>query len=302
MNNSFPSLRFILGIIFSFALVLAQASVFLNMDFEMAKNIAQKENKLLMLKFTAQWCLPCKFMDKTVFEDKNLSTYMSERVIAIQVDIDQFTGMDLKEIYKVKIIPTIIFIHPNGTEISRKENSMGITDFKNWLETLVTENKITVSPSNPMSKQTNNSLETISDISPFIEVGKSNLSNSNSDTGKTKIENTSTQPNVQINQIAFNPAVENPNIVANEDQQKMLFGTYFVQLGAYVEMDNALKNAEELDKKFSQNASIVEDVNKNGTIIYKLNLGPFDSEEEADVFVQVLKDRHIDALIKKSEF
>ena len=300
MNNSSPSLRFILGIIFSFTLVLAQASVFLNMDFEMAKNKAQKENKLLMLKFSAQWCLPCKFMDKTVFEDKDLNTYMSERVIAIQVDIDQFTGMDLKEIYKVKIIPTIIFIHPNGTEISRKENSMGITDFKNWLETLVSENKITASPSHPFSKQTNSSLETTSDNSLFIEIGKSNRSNS--DTGKTKVENTSTQPIVHTNQVAFNPSVENPNIVANEDQNKMLFGTYYVQLGAYAEMDNALKKAEELDNKYSQNASIVEVVNKNGVTIYKLNLGPFDSEEEADVFVQVLKDRNIDSLIKKSEF
>ncbi|MFN8331757.1 MAG: SPOR domain-containing protein [Saprospiraceae bacterium] len=96
--------------------------------------------------------------------------------------------------------------------------------------------------------------------------------------------------------------MENPKAVANQAKNTILFGQFYVQLGAFHEMENALKKAQELDDQFSQNASVLEDNEPTGQPMFKLNLGPFDSEEEADLFVQVLRDRNIEALVKKSQF
>lgn len=268
----------ILTLFFVLGSLSVHASIFIPLQYEQARQLAKKENKMLMLKFGANWCLPCKFMDKSVFADKAIYEYMSQRVIAVQIDIDQLSGKDLKEKFKVKKVPTIVFINPNGNEIARRESSMTATDFLQWIENLAEVHHIPASaPSNLISL-------------PSYEPLHNDKIESSKDT------------EVVIDGQSYNTNMENPKAVANQAKNTILFGQFYVQLGAFHEMENALKKAQELDDQFSQNASVLEDNEPTGQPMFKLNLGPFDSEEEADLFVQVLRDRNIEALVKKSQF
>lgn len=253
--------------------------------YDQAKRAASMENKLLMLRFTASWCLPCKFMQKNVFEDYSFNNYMHERVIEVVVDIEKFAGMDLKEEFKVKSLPTIIFLNPDAIEVSRKSSSLGISDLKSWMETLVKQYNITVS--SPRTKILH---------STKLENKQENLE---STTHTDKIQKTEIEQDIVPSDVS---TTETNTVEENMDQFTSLFGAYYVQMGAYSEFENAIHKASELDEMFSQNASILEADDKNGNKLYKINLGPFDSEEEAEIFVQVLKDRNMDALVKKAEF
>ncbi|MEJ5993900.1 thioredoxin family protein [Pedobacter sp. Du54] len=50
------------------------------------------ENKLLFLYFTAKWCGPCNYMQRYIFPDTTVSTYIKQNYIALKLDIDSEEG------------------------------------------------------------------------------------------------------------------------------------------------------------------------------------------------------------------
>jgi thiol:disulfide interchange protein len=53
------------------------------------KQNAEQDDKLLIVKFTADWCVPCKRMDRTVWSDAKVIEYLQEHgITVIAVDID----------------------------------------------------------------------------------------------------------------------------------------------------------------------------------------------------------------------
>lgn len=249
----------------------AQADRYSMDNLDQAKRAAAVKNKLLLLRFTAKWCLPCKYMEKNVFQDYQFNEFLQERVVEVVVDVDNFKGMNIKEDYRVRSLPTILILNPNAKEVGRKESSMGLVEMKNWIEGLLVQNNTSITSLNK------------------VVVGSSTNTVENS-----KLSNTAQSIN--------SPSEESHSKTTSEQNFNTLFGSFYVQLGAYEDFENAMFKANELDEMFSQNASIHESDVTAGNKIYKINLGPFDSEEEADLFVLVLKDRHIDAFTKKAEF
>ncbi len=255
----------------------AQARIFSLDHYEQAKKAASLENKLLMLRFTAKWCLPCQFMEKNVFDDYSFSNFLQERSIQVIVDVEKYRGMNLKENFQVGSLPTIIFLSPKAIEVSRKNTTLGITDMRSWVESLVKQYNITVSSPNTIILNTVKKEE--------VEINKVITTNLNSEQSMVQ-ESTS-----------LNAEIESKHL----KEHRIYFGAYYVQMGAFLNFENAMNRAEELDEMFSQNASISEDDSKIGDKLYKINLGPFDTEEEAILFTEVLKDRKIEALVKKAE-
>ncbi len=286
MKKLTPFLKHVLFLVFSLHFFGAEANFFAQVNFENAKSQAQKEHKLLMLKFGASWCLPCRYMDQNVFTDEKLNAYLTQNVVGLQVDVDQSEGAVLKSKYKIGSVPTIVFIRPDGQEISRKENSMGISEFQQWVEHLVNSNPIATNNSPTlMVSYSSQSRQEVKSKSELQISSKNNLNKSST----SKITNQTL-------------TTDSSKVKDYQDQNIALFGQFYVQLGAYALLDNAVTKAQELDDQFSQNANIMEVEDTKGKTIYKLNLGPFDSEEEAELFVEVLKDRKLEALVKKAEF
>ena len=66
--------------IFSILLFLSSLNVsaqdFLNISLESALAKAKTEQKQVLLYFTAKWCGPCKWMEKTVFTDDSVKQMM----------------------------------------------------------------------------------------------------------------------------------------------------------------------------------------------------------------------------------
>ncbi len=80
--------------------------------------IADKEDKLVMIDFFADWCIPCKELDELTFSDKKVQEKLSQFVL-IKADLTKNSEQvkHLRKLYNIKGVPTIIFLNKDGKEI-----------------------------------------------------------------------------------------------------------------------------------------------------------------------------------------
>ena len=73
--------------------------------------------KTLIIDFVADWCIPCKELDKFTFRDEKVKTEL-QKYITLKADLTLLDKKDhLQKEYQIKGIPTIIFLKPDGQEI-----------------------------------------------------------------------------------------------------------------------------------------------------------------------------------------
>ena len=79
---------------------------------------ADEENKLVMIDFFADWCIPCKELDELTFSDKKVQERLSG-IVLIKADLTKNSEEvnRLRKLYDIKGVPTIIFLDEDGNEI-----------------------------------------------------------------------------------------------------------------------------------------------------------------------------------------
>lgn len=94
------------------------------MDLTEALEIAEAENKPLFVEFEADWCLPCKLMSEEVFTHKETADFFNDNFVKYKIDIEKGSGPNLKMLYGVNILPTLIFMNHKGRALSRNDGSL----------------------------------------------------------------------------------------------------------------------------------------------------------------------------------
>lgn len=102
---------------------------FHKLSFDDALKKAKAENKLVMVDFYADWCGPCKHLDRTTWTDPDVQKWLSDKTIAIKIDIDE--QKKLAEKYNIESIPALVFFRGDGTEVER---AVGYRDPKQFLK------------------------------------------------------------------------------------------------------------------------------------------------------------------------
>jgi thiol:disulfide interchange protein DsbD len=80
---------------------------------------ATEENKPMMIDFYADWCIPCKELDKLTFNDQTV-VEKSRNFIMVKADLTKEGSpqvQHLKEKYNIKGVPTLVFVDSNDQEI-----------------------------------------------------------------------------------------------------------------------------------------------------------------------------------------
>ncbi len=73
----------------------------------------------VLLEFGRGWCIPCKYM-KPILED--MSTAYQGKAIVMTVDMD--ANKDLVRDFRVRMMPTQVFLGPDGKEFFRNEGTL----------------------------------------------------------------------------------------------------------------------------------------------------------------------------------
>ncbi|MBN1551355.1 protein-disulfide reductase DsbD [bacterium] len=109
-------------------------------DMNVALDKATKENKFVIIDFTADWCAACKELEHTTFVDSRVSQKLKQ-MIPLRIDATKSRDPKTKEIldnFNVLGLPTIILQDPSGIEISRVTGYVAADQFLKFLSQAVT--------------------------------------------------------------------------------------------------------------------------------------------------------------------
>lgn len=93
-------------------------------DLMEAIEIAEKKKKLLFVEFEADWCLPCKMMSDEVFTHQETAEFFNDNFVNYKLDIETLSGANMKMLYGVNILPTLIIMDHKGKELARNDGSL----------------------------------------------------------------------------------------------------------------------------------------------------------------------------------
>ena len=100
-----------------FSISLFASSVNFEKDLQSAKEKAIKENKKLMIMYSAKSCPECNYMKKKVFKDEKLSSYLNTNFVSVVMDIKKDKSTLPYEFFG---IPTFYFSNPADMKLLGK--------------------------------------------------------------------------------------------------------------------------------------------------------------------------------------
>jgi thiol:disulfide interchange protein len=90
---------------------------FQDLSFDDALRQARDDGKLVMIDFSAEWCGWCHELDATTWKDSRVRDWVREHVVPIKIDVDE--EQELAGRYRVRGLPTILFLKPDGSVVHR---------------------------------------------------------------------------------------------------------------------------------------------------------------------------------------
>jgi thiol-disulfide isomerase/thioredoxin len=104
------------------------------LDIDAAKRIAMREKKPVLVDVYAEWCGPCKSMEKNVFPDDSVQLVLKSRYVLAKINGDDpVLGDTLRKQFNIRAYPTYIVLTPAGRERKRHVGFYPRSHFIEWL-------------------------------------------------------------------------------------------------------------------------------------------------------------------------
>ena len=102
-----------------------------------AQQEARATGKYLYLDMYTDWCGPCKWMDKEVFTDSTLATFMNDRFVCFHADAEKGEGIQLAMKYRIRAYPTHLVFDSEGQLLHSFSGGMEAPIFQEQLERIL---------------------------------------------------------------------------------------------------------------------------------------------------------------------
>ena len=95
---------------------------------------AAVNNKLYILKFGADWCLPCKIMEKNTWQHPEVRSLLNKHFLTYAIDVEDFDGFELKSRYNIEAFPATLIFSSDGQLLGQEERSISVSEMLLWLQ------------------------------------------------------------------------------------------------------------------------------------------------------------------------
>jgi thiol-disulfide isomerase/thioredoxin len=273
--------------------------VFIEGDLKVAKARAAREGKLILLDFWASYCTPCRMMEEYTFTNSDVEDYIKAHYIPVKVDIQSFDGFDLKNQFKVSVLPTIIVLTSKGAQVGRHEETFSASRLmpvlsmynlpKNRLKSNVPMPIVTETPKPaPASKIETSSRPSASTHTPTPP-------KLNSATNPARIPKKETPPVTP----PVVPSVASTSRTLSVDgaiPTTAQANTFTIQIAAYFGEAELKEAMEEVTRKFENKQKIfISRRRDNGKFIYRVLIGKFPSRQAAQEYIN---DNNLTGIVK----
>jgi thiol-disulfide isomerase/thioredoxin len=292
--------------------------VFIQGDLKAAKARAAREGKLIMLDFWANYCTPCRMMEEYTFTNPEVEEYINAHYIPVKVDIQSFDGFDLKNQFKVSLLPTIIVLNSKGIQVGRHEETFSASRLIPVLETY---------------NQSKNRQKYLSPTQEIAYSANTGYSNNRTATNAATTHGVSAQIS-RVNKMATLPSrpaapspvkpsnkpvastiIPNKIVTRNNEPPQPSFiasparlgvegavattaqpNTYSVQVSAYFSEDKLREAMPDIKEEFGSKGRIfVSKRAENGKTIFRILVGSFENKVLAEKF---MKNNRITGIVK----
>jgi len=251
-------------------------------DWENSKSRAITEGKLYFVDFDASYCATCRNMDESTYMSERLASYINKNVVAVRIDVQDFDGVMWSQQYEVEALPTMLIFNEQGELVKR------IVGYKSADDLI--EEFSAIKSLNPASVPPISNTTTLAPIAADKPMSKTNTPN-NPSTALTITSNTT--DNVAVAPQPTSTGFGLYEIAVRKQESK----GHGVQVGVFSSYETVLSQASLFKRKYSKKTLIHID-KYNGSVVYKLILGAFNSKREAAYFRNDLRRDNVDGLIK----
>ena len=136
---------------------------------QMDLNQAQLSGKKIMVSFTADWCLPCKMLESTLYNDEEIANLVNSNFQPVLVDIDSPMAETWKQQFQIEYLPSIIFISGPGMEYERITKAPTRIELIKTLKKVIAAEHIAYIPDNHI--ETPLAQDNQKEISTYIQLG-----------------------------------------------------------------------------------------------------------------------------------
>ena len=265
-----------------------------------------KKASLYFVQFTASWCQPCHWMDEVTYKDPQLIDYINENYIPVKVDIDDFDGFAYKQMYDIRMLPSVLVFSSEGNLLQKYEEALAPLKMLKILQAHDVPANRTIPRSFEQNEATRNT-SSVSNHSPIKEnisrpplkpASSNDLMIESSPKKETApLEDSYVDEDVYLDEMdeevdgneSANHLIANP---LNNDLQR-----FSVQVGVYSTTGNVEDKKGKL-RKFFDEEFIVEPNQIDGKTTYKVMIGEFTDREKANAFRKEIESKGFKGVVK----
>ena len=252
---------------------------FLDIPITEVQKLAGQQQKLYFILFTAEWVMPCQWMEENTFNDQVLIQYIESVYLPVKVDVNQQEGKILQQQYEVTALPSVLAFSSRGLYLGKQEGALEAEELLEWLKQYDT------AANKAAAVLSSNNEGLLSSPRAVVKVSRPAL---------IPAQEVSMPAHTSYSYTPSKPQ-QTYQVIEAQDRDPDYFT---VQTGVFSSYENALNEIKSIEQRIQAQAHFSQEKKGNVTL-YRILVGRLSDRTQALELQQQLKKSGIGGFVKK---